>query len=95
MRYIKHNNLSISEDKNFVVLLGYKLALTKTEYLILKALAKSKSSPLSAEQISIQTSLELSKENVAYHIFNINAKAKLISNRTLIKNIAKTGYFLD
>ena len=95
MTYLKHNYLSISENENFAILLGYKLKLTKTEYLILKAIIKNNNTPISSEEISMYTSLELSKENVAFHVFNINSKAKLISNRILIKNIAKLGYFLN
>ena len=92
MTYLKHNYLSISE--NTVILLRYKLNLTKTEYLILKSLIRSQGSPLSAEKISMEIGFELSKETLACHIFKINSKAKLISNRVLIKNIAKIGYFL-
>ena len=93
--YIKHNHLYIAENEKQVILLGYKLELTKTEYMILKALAQSKDSTLSAEQISSISGLELTKENVAYHISSINKKAKCIYSRALIKNIAKIGYFLN
>ena len=94
-KYIKHNQLYIAENENVVILLGYELNLTKTEYQILKALAENGDSPLSNEQISSVTGLNLSKENLAFHVFNINHKAKFIGNRILIKNIAKIGYFLN
>ena len=93
-QYIHVNQLYIAENENRVIYFGYKLPLTKTEYLILKAIAKGNNSPISAEQISIQAELGISKENVAFHISGINRKAKSISNRILIKNIAKIGYFL-
>ena len=92
--YIKHNQLYLAEDENEVILLGYKLELTKTEYQIIKILTKNGNYPVSAEQISIETGMDLSKENVAFHISSINRKAKFIGNRILIKNISKIGYFL-
>ena len=93
-KYICNKHLYVSKEENSVILLGYKLNLTKTEYLIIKALAQDSSSPLSAQQIASLTELEISKENIAFHISNINKKAKCISNRLLIKNITKLGYFL-
>ena len=90
--YVKCNHLYVAE--NDIIYLGYKLELTKTEYQIIEVLIKSGSSPISAEQISIETGLDLSKENVAFHISSINRKAKFIGNRILIKNISKIGYFL-
>ena len=93
--YISYNHLYIEEDRNSAILLGYKLSLTKTEYLILKELVKSGKLPISAKDITSRTGLNLSKENLAFHIFNINSKAKAISNRILIKNISKIGYFLS
>ena len=92
--YIHRKQVYVNKNENQAIYFGYELTLTKTEYLILKAIADSSNSPLSAEQISAQTGIELSKENVAFHISSINKKAKIISNRTLIKNIAKIGYFL-
>ena len=94
-KYITYKHLYISGNENHVIFLGYELSLTKTEYLVLKTLVKSNNSPISAEQIASQTELELSKENVSFHISSINRKAKLISNRILVKNIAKIGYFLN
>ena len=92
---LKYKHLLISGNENLIILLGYKLNLTKTEYLILKALIKNPSTPLSAEDISEEICFILSKENLCYHISNINHKAKTISNRLLVKNIAKIGYFLN
>ena len=88
-----YKHLHLEEDN--VIFLGYKLTLTKTEYSILKVLINSGNSPVSIEQLCEQTGLNLSKENVAFHVFSINKKAKIISNRVLIKNLAKNGYFLN
>ena len=93
-KYITYEYLSVAKNENLVMFLGYRLTLTKTEYLILKALTSNGGSALSAEQISNQIGLELTKENIAFHIFNINKKAKCISERILIKNNTKIVYFL-
>ena len=74
--------------------MGYKMNLTKSEYAVLKILAQNVTTPLSSEEISLATGREMSKKAVAFHVHNINKKAKNISNRILIKNIAKIGYFL-
>ena len=94
-KYITYEYLSIAKNENLVIFLGYRLTLTKTEYLILKTLVSQAPSPLSAENIAGQTELELSKENIAFHVSSINRKAKIISGRILIKNITKIGYFLN
>ena len=90
---LKYKHVSIEE--NDVIFLGYKLVLTKTEYGILKELIESAGTPLSTEEISSKINIELSKENIRFHISSINKKAKIISNRKLIKNFAKNGYFLS
>ena len=93
--YLHYKHLYLNPNKNEVIFLGYNLNTTKTEYSILRALMENTRSPLSAEEISHITSSELSKENIAFHISNINNKAKIIGNRPLIKNITKNGYFLN
>ena len=50
---------------------------------------------LSAKDFCRLLGVELSKQNIAYHVFGINSKAKAIGNRVLIKNMAKIGYFLN
>ena len=82
-------------EENNVILLGYRIVFTKTEHSILKALVESAGTPLSAKEICDKIVVKLSKENVSFHVSNINKKAKIISNRNLIKNIAKNGYFLN
>ena len=93
--YIQHNHLYLNINRNEAIFLGYNLNTTKTEYAILRALMENTKFPISAEQISTLSSLEMSKENIRFHISNINKKAKITENRTLIKNIAKNGYFLN
>ncbi len=95
LNYIRYRHLYINEDENEVIFLGYILNTTNMEYAILRALAENSKKPLSLEEISDITSLYLKKEYLAYHISNINKKAKDIGGRPLIKNIAKIGYFLN
>lgn len=94
-KYISFKHIHIDLKSNRAVYLGYPLEVTKTEFLILCAFIEGPKKPLSAEDIAAAASLDLSKENVAYHISRINAKAKRIGNRILIKNLSKTGYFLN
>ncbi|MBR2381614.1 MAG: winged helix-turn-helix domain-containing protein [Clostridia bacterium] len=95
MIYTNYKHLYISEDKEEIIYLGYRLKLTKSEYKILKILTKNPKKPIPAEQIANQCELDCSKESIVYYISSINSKAKVIGNRILIKNIAKKGYFLN
>ena len=90
---LQYKHLSIFENK--VIYLGYDIGATKTERAILQTLIQNTKSPLSAEELPSLSGLEMTKENVTYHISSINHKAKLIGNRILIKNIVKKGYFLN
>ncbi len=92
---IHYKQLYITSNKRDTVLLGYKFELTNTEHTVLLAIAENRNNPISSEQIANRMNIDLSKENLAFHISNINRKAKIITNRVLIKNIAKNGYFLN
>lgn len=94
-KYIHYKHLYLLTDDYSAILLGYHFNITKTEYLILARLIKSTSLPLPAEEIAAEISPDATEKTVSYHISKINAKAKLISNRILIKNISKKGYFLN
>lgn len=93
--YIRHNHLYLNENENEVILLGYEINMTNMEYAILRALAEKCKKPLSLDEISEATGLYLTNSSLSYHIFRINEKAKAVSGRPLIKNIAKIGYFLS
>ena len=93
--YVSYKHLHLDLNSRKAILLGYELPLTKTEYKVLGALIQSPKKPLKAEQIIEFSSLEISDKNLVYHISCINKKAKSISNRILIKNLAKNGYFLN
>ncbi len=93
--YISYKQLIVFLNERKAVLLGYNLHLTKTEHVILKILIQEVQKPLSPELIIEKSCLDLNKENVVFHISSINRKAKIISNRILIKNFSKNGYFLN
>ncbi len=93
--YLNYKHLSVSTDDNKVVYLGYKFNATKTEYALLRILIENTTNPLSAERIEELSGMMISKDSVAFHVSNINNKAKAVGNRPLIKNIAKNGYFLN
>ena len=93
--YKSFKHLYLSENSREAIYLGYRINLTKTEYAILCALIENNKRPLSANDFCKLLGMELSKQNVAYHVFKINSKAKIIGNRVLIKNMAKFGYFLN
>ena len=87
--------LCVGCRKNDVFYLGYPLCLTDTEFSILRILAKACGNTLSAETISNYCVLSGSAQNVSVHISHINGKAKDISDRILVKNDKKLGYFLN
>lgn len=92
---IPFKRIFIDTELNKAYFLGYHIPLTKTEIEILHILLESQISTLSAQEIADRTSVQASKENVVYHISNINKKAHIIGNRKIILNIAKSGYFLN
>jgi DNA-binding response OmpR family regulator len=93
--YISYKHLCIDDCDKMVVLLGYKLNVTKTEYQVLFHLVSHNNKPISASLLSAYTGENFSKEKLTRTVFNINRKAYPISKRKLIKNIAKIGYFLN
>ena len=93
--YIRFGHLYLDEDEKKAIFLGYDMKLTKSEYHILKAITVNSKKPINAEAIALNSGLEISKENVTFHISNINQKAKAIGNRPIIKNMTKIGYFLN
>ena len=90
---LKYKHIEIFENK--VIYLGYDLGATKTERTILHALIENPKKPLSAEELVDLLPFEISKEGITFHICSINAKAKAIGERKIIKNIVKIGYFLN
>ncbi len=79
-------------------LLGYPLRLTKNEHKILLLLASETGREFSCSEIlslAFPFSQNLSNNQLAVHICNINKKAALISGRKLILNPHKNGYVIN
>ena len=74
--------LELSETEPHVLLLGYPLSLSETEYGILLSICREHPSPLSIDSLVAEHSL--STNGVAVHICNLNKKAARISGRRLI-----------
>ena len=83
--------LELSEAEPRVLLLGYPLSLSETEYGILCSLCREHPSPLSID--SLATEHSLSANGVAVHICTLNKKAARISGRRLI--VFDGGYRLN
>ncbi len=83
-------------DGETAFLLGYKLCLTRTEYLILSALVSSEA-PLSKNELENTCFEELGtgRSTIAVHIFNINKKAKSISGRRLVVTDKDAKYLIS
>ena len=81
------------DDGRSALLLGYKLTLTKSEYIILSAIA-SQNEPLSRERILELCFKDraLKPVNIGVHVYNINKKAADISGRKLVVGDRKHGY---
>ena len=79
-------------------LLGYPLKLTKSEHKILLLLSSVPEYVFSCSEIvslAFPFSRNLSKNQLAVHVCNINKKSVLISGRKLILNPHKNGYILN
>lgn len=87
--------LWVGDNRKSIVYLGYPLKLTEYEYLVLKALWDNRGQVLSPERISEITGGKVEHIYVTYHVFGINRKSREIGDRSIVKNIAKNGYFLN
>ena len=90
-------NLKISPSETKANLLGYPVRLTKSEHKILLLLSSDPERIFSGESISRLAFPfhDISKNQLAVHICNINKKAEAISGRKLIINPHKNGYMLN
>ena len=87
--------LYLKDDGKSAFLLGYTFELTKTEYVILKALLGS-DKPISCHEL-VERHIgadKASESSIAVHICNINKKAWPISKRQLIISVRSKGYLI-
>ena len=83
--------LELSENWREVLLLGYPLSLSETEYGILRSICREHPSSLSIESLADEHGL--SANGVAVHICTLNKKAARISGRRLV--VFDGGYRLN
>lgn len=96
--YASFRGLRVSPSDTEARLLGYPLRLTKSEHKILLLLLSDPGRPFSADlilRVAFPFSTDLSKNQLAVHICNINKKARQITGRRLIVNPHKSGYLLN
>ena len=92
-------SLRINPEANDLILLGYRLKLTKTEFRLMLLLINHPDLVFSPNEIVWLAFSHLktkpSPNQIAVHICNINKKATDISGNKLIMNIYKKGYTLN
>ena len=91
----KNHFLDVSLDKKCAEYFGYKIPVTKTEIMILRALLSFYPKPVNAHEIlkvAFRKNREPDVASVRTHISIINKKAIKNSGRKLILNIDNQGY---
>ena len=86
MSVYRYKYLSVDEETREVYYLGYRLALTKSEFCILCAILKSEAGVERNEFSDIAAARHGSDRTMKTHICNINKKAADIGDRKLIVN---------
>ena len=89
---MKHGHIIIDESMGTVYFLGYLMALTPTEYSILKAVIEQ--GHLSTDRLCELCEISGTRNNVAVHICKINEKAEDIGGRKLIL-YKDFGYYIN
>lgn len=89
---MRYGHIIIDESEDTVRLLGYELALTPTEYNIVRAIADG--GHLSTDRLCELCGISGTKNNIAVHICKINEKAEDIGGRKLIL-YKDFGYYIN
>ncbi len=79
---IHYCRLLLNKDGKSALVLGYKIQLTASEYLILDVLNKCEAYVSKSE---LESKYGLTYSSIAVHIANINRKAHPITGRSLIE----------
>ena len=92
-------DLQHDEDLKHFLIQGKSLALTFSEYTILKMLFETPKKIFSKEELSQILYNEaignIDKEGIGTHIYNIRKKIALLSDNNVIKTIRNVGYTLN
>lgn len=98
MQLALFENLQHDEDLKHFLIQGKRLALTFSEYTILKILFETPKKVFSKEELSQILYSEdignIDKEGIGTHIYQIRKKIALLSNENVIKTIRSVGYTL-
>ena len=89
----KSDFLSFPSGENSIIILGYKVKLTRTEYDILKLVWES-NGYVTSERI-IEKCLahkDVTRGDVAIHIHNLNKRIEGITARKLVVGVRRKGY---
>ena len=89
------NFLHIDRAAEEVIYLGYRLKLSKREFMILARIADKSDEVLGTRELYedlFAGEKEMILKNITVHIFNINRKAREIGGRTLIEYSRSGGY---
>lgn len=89
------NFLHIDRAAGEVIYLGYRLKLSKREFMILARIADKSDEVLGTRELYedlFAGEKEMILKNITVHIFNINRKAREIGGRTLIEFSRSDGY---
>ena len=89
----KSDFLSFPSGENSIIILGYKVKLTRTEYDILKLVWES-DGYVTSERI-IEKCLahkDVTRGDVAIHIHNLNKRIEGITARKLVVGVRQKGY---
>ncbi len=92
IKWDEAHKFSFCED-NSIIVIGYRVRLTASEYKILK-LIHSSDRGLSAEEI-IEGCLkhkDITRGNISVHIHNINKKVHPVTQRKLVASDRINGY---
>ena len=89
---ISNGKLYIDTDKKSVLILGYSVHLTGSEFSILCAVAQNHGISKEGLMDGCFEGKALTAGNVAVHVYNINRKAKEITGRRFISGNRKYGY---
>lgn len=91
-------DLQHDEDLKYFLIQGKRIALTYSEYTILKILFETPKKVFSKEELSQILYNEdignIDKEGIGTHIYQVRKKIALLSDDNVIKTIRSVGYIL-
>ena len=93
LKWQRSDYLNLCDDGKTIILIGYRVALTRHEYGIIKLLYDAPEG-VSSESIIEKCfkNKDITVGNVAVHVYNINKKAMPVIGRRLVVGDRKQGY---